>query len=206
MQLGMIGLGRMGANMAERLMKAGHGLVVYDSPRRGRAGSGGQRRRWRGQSEGLRRQARQAPRRLAHAPGRGRRSYPGPGDAAAGGRRHRRRRRQLLLSRRHPAGRRAEGERTALRRCRRERRRLGQGARLLPHDRRRSGSRPRPRPDFPRARARRRGGAAERRARTTSPNRPNRAICTAARMARATSSKWSTTASNTASWRPMRKA
>ncbi len=31
MQLGMIGLGRMGANMAERLMKAGHGLVVYDS-------------------------------------------------------------------------------------------------------------------------------------------------------------------------------
>lgn len=31
MQLGMIGLGRMGANMAERLMKAGHSLVVYDS-------------------------------------------------------------------------------------------------------------------------------------------------------------------------------
>jgi 6-phosphogluconate dehydrogenase len=31
MQLGMIGLGRMGANMTERLMKAGHDLVVYDS-------------------------------------------------------------------------------------------------------------------------------------------------------------------------------
>jgi 6-phosphogluconate dehydrogenase len=31
MQLGMIGLGRMGSNMAERLMKAGHELVVYDS-------------------------------------------------------------------------------------------------------------------------------------------------------------------------------
>jgi len=31
MQLGMIGLGRMGSNMAERLMKAGHDLVVYDS-------------------------------------------------------------------------------------------------------------------------------------------------------------------------------
>ncbi len=31
MQLGMIGLGRMGSNMAERLMKAGHHLVVYDS-------------------------------------------------------------------------------------------------------------------------------------------------------------------------------
>jgi len=31
MQLGMIGLGRMGANMVERLMKAGHELVVYDA-------------------------------------------------------------------------------------------------------------------------------------------------------------------------------
>ena len=31
MQLGMIGLGRMGANMVERLMKAGHECVVFDS-------------------------------------------------------------------------------------------------------------------------------------------------------------------------------
>ena len=30
MQLGMVGLGRMGANMSRRLMKAGHELVVYD--------------------------------------------------------------------------------------------------------------------------------------------------------------------------------
>ena len=30
MQLGMIGLGRMGANMAQRLMKSGHECVVYD--------------------------------------------------------------------------------------------------------------------------------------------------------------------------------
>jgi 6-phosphogluconate dehydrogenase len=30
MQLGMIGLGRMGANMVRRLMKAGHTCVVYD--------------------------------------------------------------------------------------------------------------------------------------------------------------------------------
>jgi 6-phosphogluconate dehydrogenase len=30
MQLGMIGLGRMGANMTRRLMKAGHECVVYD--------------------------------------------------------------------------------------------------------------------------------------------------------------------------------
>ena len=31
MQLGMIGLGRMGANMVERLIEAGHELVVYDA-------------------------------------------------------------------------------------------------------------------------------------------------------------------------------
>jgi 6-phosphogluconate dehydrogenase len=31
MQLGMIGLGRMGANMVERLAKAGHDLVVFDA-------------------------------------------------------------------------------------------------------------------------------------------------------------------------------
>ena len=38
MQLGMIGLGRMGANMVVRLMKAGHACVVYDS--RPQAGQG----------------------------------------------------------------------------------------------------------------------------------------------------------------------
>ncbi len=30
MQLGLIGLGRMGGNMVERLTRAGHNLVVYD--------------------------------------------------------------------------------------------------------------------------------------------------------------------------------
>src|SRR5689334_19176222 len=30
MQIGMIGLGRMGANMVQRLMKAGHQCVVFD--------------------------------------------------------------------------------------------------------------------------------------------------------------------------------
>src|SRR5580700_2646674 len=30
MQLGMIGLGRMGANMVQRLVKAGHECVVFD--------------------------------------------------------------------------------------------------------------------------------------------------------------------------------
>jgi 6-phosphogluconate dehydrogenase len=31
MQIGMIGLGRMGGNMSRRLMKAGHHCVVFDS-------------------------------------------------------------------------------------------------------------------------------------------------------------------------------
>ena len=30
MQIGMIGLGRMGANMARRLMRGGHQCVVFD--------------------------------------------------------------------------------------------------------------------------------------------------------------------------------
>src|SRR5690348_510366 len=30
MQIGMIGLGRMGANMARRLMAGGHNAIVYD--------------------------------------------------------------------------------------------------------------------------------------------------------------------------------
>src|SRR5262245_32098492 len=33
MQLGMIGLGRMGANMVRRLMRKGHACVVYDVSR-----------------------------------------------------------------------------------------------------------------------------------------------------------------------------
>ena len=31
MQLGMIGLGRMGGNIVRRLMRAGHSCVVYDA-------------------------------------------------------------------------------------------------------------------------------------------------------------------------------
>ena len=42
-----------------------------------------------------------------------------------------------------------KAKRAALRRCRRQRRRLGPGARLLPHDRRRGRDRAAPRPDFP---------------------------------------------------------
>ena len=43
MQIGIIGLGRMGANIARRLMRHGHGCVVYDrsaDPGRQLAGEG----------------------------------------------------------------------------------------------------------------------------------------------------------------------
>ena len=33
MQIGMIGLGRMGANMVRRLMRGGHAAVVHDRSR-----------------------------------------------------------------------------------------------------------------------------------------------------------------------------
>src|SRR4029077_4102916 len=39
MQLGMVGLGRMGANMTERLSAAGHDLKTFDTNVKGTAGS-----------------------------------------------------------------------------------------------------------------------------------------------------------------------
>ena len=48
MQLGMIGLGRMGANMVRRLLKGGHHCVVFDQVGKGGGGAGegeGRRRR-----------------------------------------------------------------------------------------------------------------------------------------------------------------
>ena len=44
MKIGMIGLGKMGANMTERLLKGGHEVVAYDLQRR-RPVQGGARAR-----------------------------------------------------------------------------------------------------------------------------------------------------------------
>ncbi len=41
MQLGMIGLGRMGANMVKRLLRSGHEIVAYRERAGGRQGRGG---------------------------------------------------------------------------------------------------------------------------------------------------------------------
>ena len=89
MQLGMIGLGRMGSYMVERLIKAGHDCVVYDRHadavqplvRQGRA-----RRDRRG---GVRQEAGQTPRHLADDSSRGGRSGDRVAGPAARGRRHR---------------------------------------------------------------------------------------------------------------------
>ena len=137
MQLGMVGLGRMGANLVRRLMRDGHRCVVYDRNRR--RGEGTRRRRGdrRHLAGGLRGQAGEAPGRLAHAAGGHRRLHPRPAGAAARARRRHHRRRQLLLPRRHHPGQTARAAADPLRRLRDQRRGLGSRARLLPHDRRR---------------------------------------------------------------------
>ena len=164
MQIGMIGLGRMGGNIVRRLMQHGHEAVVYDrdakavaalaataqpAPRPGRAGAKLRPPRavWvmlpAGKITEDDRPARQAARR----------------------RRHRDRRRQHVLARRHPPRQNAQGAQHPLCRCRHQRRRLGPRARLLHDDRRRQGDRRSPRSDFRRARARPRQCAAHAEAR-----------------------------------------
>ena len=55
MQLGMIGLGRMGGNIVRRLMKHGHTTVVYDKDAEGGRGARGRRRGRRRLAGGFRR-------------------------------------------------------------------------------------------------------------------------------------------------------
>ena len=137
MQLGMIGLGRMGANMVRRLMRHGHDAVVFDmSPDAvaqlaGEGAVGGRLAR------GLRREARHAARGVADGPRRRRRPDARRPAAAARRRRRRDRRRQLELPRRPAPCQAGGGARGPLRRLRHERRRVGPGARLLADDRRR---------------------------------------------------------------------
>ena len=197
MQLGMIGLGRMGANMVRRLMRDGHECVVFDrSPRRSTS--------WRRQGRdgavvaaGPCRKAREAARGLADGAGRGRRRRHRRPHAAArsgdilidGGNSYYiddiRRAKDACLRRR------------PLRRRRHERRRVGPRARLLHDDRRRRAGREAARSDLrtlapgvgddPAHAGAREGSAAPR----------NWATCTAVRTAPGTSSRWCTTASST---------
>ena len=59
MQLGMIGLGRMGANMVRRLMRGGHQCVVFDLSPENVKQLARRRRDRRDSSGGLRRETEQ---------------------------------------------------------------------------------------------------------------------------------------------------
>ena len=156
MQLGMIGLGRMGSNMVRRLMQHGQECVVYDvhaeaaAPlvEEGAVGAAQPRR--------VRRQAQAAAGDLADGPGGGRRRDDRAARRPAREGRHPDRRRQLVLSRRHPPRRGAQAEGDSLRGRGHQRRRLGPRARLLPDDRRRARGRAASRPDLRRAGSRHR--------------------------------------------------
>ncbi len=137
MQLGMVGLGRMGANIVRRLMRDGHECVVYDvsddvvaSP-----GEGGRHRL--ALAGGVRLEAGHAAGGLGDDPGRHHRQDRRRDRRAHGLRRHHHRRRQLQLPRRHPPRRGAAPQGHPLHRHRHQRRRVRPRARLLPHGRRR---------------------------------------------------------------------
>ena len=198
MQLGMIGLGRMGANMVRRLLNGGHQCVVFDrSPQCGKAVGSGECSRdlfagGPGEEPG------KAASRLADGPGGSRGQDHRRSPALSRRRGHSHRRRQFLLRGRHPPRQGTCAEANSLRGRGHQRRRLGTGARLL-HDDRRPGpgcrsastrSSRRWRPAWATSRALR--GAR----RSAAP--PSRATCTAGPRAPATSSRWCTTASNTA--------
>ena len=139
MQLGMIGLGRMGANMVRRLMDGGHDCVVHDVTEEAIAELEADGASGAAHARGVRRRRSTAPRHVwIMVPGRVRRRDRRPPGAAARRRRHDHRRRQLLVPRRRrPQRSAASRSRHPLPRRRHERRHPRPRARLLPDGRRR---------------------------------------------------------------------
>ena len=157
MQIGIVGLGRMGANIARRLMRSGHQCVVFDANLDASLALGA-RRDLVGRAAGPG-EAAAAPRTvwlmlpagavtekaIADCPGCSRAATPSSTAATASGRTTSRAPREAARAR-HPLSRR-----------RHQRRRVGARARLLPDDRRREGGRRTARSGVRRARARGRG-------------------------------------------------
>ena len=199
MQLGMIGLGRMGGNIVRRLMKHGHTTVVYDKDPKAVAAHRGRRRGRRRRAGGFRQKAREAAHRLGDAAGR--QDHRGDHRRAVeadGERRRHHRRRQHLLAGRRPPRQGAEGARHPLYRRRHLRRRLGHRPRLLHDDRRRQGGGRPARSDLRGTGAGHRRYPAHRRAARAAIPASSRATSMPVRSAPAISSRWFTTASNTA--------
>ena len=187
MQLGMIGLGRMGANLVRRLMDDGHHCVVYDVDTDAIAELAGEGAT--GADSLADFVAKLDPPRAAWV------MVPAgyvqatvdelaglleSGDTIIDGGNSYYRDDLARAAQLQPAG-------HPLRRLRDERRRLGPRARLLPDDRRRGRAGRAARPDLADDRARLRLGRADARAATGPTAPPRTATCTAARTVRATS-------------------
>ena len=199
MQLGMIGLGRMGGNIVRRLMKHGHTTVVYDKDPKAVAAIAADGATGSDRAGGFR-QKLEKPRtawvmlpagKITEATIDALAKLMEPGDVIIDGGntfwQDDVRRGKALKRKRHP-----------LYRRRHLRRRLGHRARLLHDDRRRQGRGRPPRSDLQGA------GAGHRRhpdapaAATAAIPASNRATSMPAPSAPDISSRWSTTASNTA--------
>ena len=139
MQLGMIGLGRMGGNMVTRLSKAGHECLVYDTHQEAVDAQASKGIKGTTSLPDFVKQLNKPRLVWLMVPAGAGGSGAGIAGAVIGSRRHRRRWRQFILPRRYPPRRGIASQGHSLCGCRRQRRRVGAGARLLPYDRRRSG-------------------------------------------------------------------
>ena len=199
MQLGMIGLGRMGANLVRRLMRDGHRCVAYNrSPNPvGELEAEG--------AEGAYSLDElvaklEKPRAVwIMLPAAAVQSTLDQLRPLMDRRGHLDRRWQLVLPRRRRPRPTAVSEGRPIRGRGHERRCFRSRPRVLPHDRRREGdgAAPRSSVQYPRA------GPEPHRRPPAGPRpmaRPRTAICTVGRTGPATSSRWSITGSSTASW------
>ena len=154
MELGMVGLGRMGANMVRRLLRNGHRCVVFDTSPKAVEELVKEKAAGAAALDDLVKKLK-APRAVwLMVPAAVVDRTIAEIAAAARTGRHSHRWRQFLLRGRHPPRQGAGRQEDPLRRRGNQRRRVGAGARLLHDDRRRNRSGAAPGPDIQRAGAR----------------------------------------------------